>query len=216
MRAVLALFLPVVLVLSACSTTEVKLNVAVSAGENVNPSVRGRASPVVVRIFQLKNNVRFNGADFLSLYERDKDVLGDELISREERILEPGKAVELDVPAAKEMRFIGVFAGFRDIERSQWRDQIPFDDDLRSSWFSRKIQIPVGIVLNGQRVRIELFKSDEERKKWAKDKASEGGQLVRDKAGEAGETAKEKAAEGVRKKSEDAAGKVFGKMKLPF
>lgn len=211
-----ALLVSVLVLLSGCSTTEVRLDVGVNAGDAVNPSVRGRASPVVVRFYQLKNNVRFNGADFLSLYEKDKEVLGDEMISREERILEPGKVVEFDVPASPDMRFLGVFAGFRDVERAQWRDQVAFDDELRHSWFSRKIRVPVGVALNGQRVRVELFKSDEERNKWASEKVAEGGQLVRDKAGEAGEAVKEKAAEGVRKKGEDAAGKALGKVKLPF
>lgn len=176
-----------------------------NAGSEVNPSVRGRASPVMVRIYQLKNNVRFNGADFLSLYEKDKDVLGDELIAREEQILEPGKALELELPASPEMRFVAVFAGFRDVGRAQWRDQITFDDELRHSWFSRKIKVPVGVVLNGQQVRVELFKSDDERSKWASQKLEEGTQVVKDKASDA-----------VQKKGEGAAGKALGKIKMPF
>lgn len=193
------------LLVSGCSTTDVRLNVGLSAGAEVNPSVRGRASPVLVRIYQLKNNVRFNGADFLSLYDKDKDVLGDELIAREEQILEPGKTLELELPASPEMRFVAVFAGFRDVGRAQWRDQIAFDDELRHSWFRRKIKVPVGVAVNGQQVRVELFKSDDERSQWISKKLDEGTQMAKDKSAEA-----------AQKKGEAAAGKALGKMKMPF
>lgn len=193
------------LLVSGCSTTDVRLNVGLSAGSEVNPSVKGRASPVLVRIYQLRNNLRFNGADFLSLYEKDKDVLGDELIARDEQILEPGKTLELELPASPEMRFVAVFAGFRDVGRAQWRDQIAFDDELRHSWFRRKIKVPVGVAVNGQQVRVELFKSDDERSQWVSKKLDEGAQMAKDKSADA-----------AQKKGEAAAGKALGKMKTPF
>jgi len=63
---------------------------------------------------------------------------------------------------------------------------------------------------------VELFKSDDERSKWASEKLDEGGQLVRDKAAEGEQMAKDKASDAVQKKGEGIAGKAMGKMKMPF
>ena len=55
-----------------------------------NPDASGRPSPVVVRVFQFKNDGEFATADFFALYEKEKEALGASFISREEYVLAPG------------------------------------------------------------------------------------------------------------------------------
>jgi len=88
---------------------------------SVNPDSRGRPSPVVVRLYELKSMASFNGADFFSIYERDKETLGGELMAREEFLFRPGEKRQLDRKLQLDTRYVGVIAAFRDLEHAQWR-----------------------------------------------------------------------------------------------
>lgn len=88
---------------------------------SVNPDSRGRPSPVVVRLYELKSLAAFNGADFFSIYERDKETLGAELLAREEFLFRPGETRKLERKLQPEATYVGVIAAFRDLEHSQWR-----------------------------------------------------------------------------------------------
>jgi type VI secretion system protein VasD len=117
--------------LASCKTVpvkpskEAKAKVALSAAADVNPDATGKPSPVVVRVYQLKGDAAFSGADFFALFDDEMKVLGPELIGREEYVLTPSerRTVELAVP--KTAKFVGVIAAFRDIRNSQWRVVVP-------------------------------------------------------------------------------------------
>lgn len=97
------------------------LQAALSAASGVNPDGRGRASPVVVRVFELKTLAAFEGADFFSLWDREKETLGADLVAREELQLRPGEQRSLERTLAPETRHVGVIAAYRDLERAKWR-----------------------------------------------------------------------------------------------
>jgi type VI secretion system protein VasD len=119
------------IVLVSCKTvpikpsSEAKAKVALSAAADVNPDASGKPSPVVVRVYQLKGDAAFAGADFFALFDDEMKVLGPELIGREEYVLTPAekRTVELTVP--KTAKFVGVIAAFRDIRNAQWRVVVP-------------------------------------------------------------------------------------------
>ena len=92
-----------------------------TASTDANPDVHGRPSPIVVRIFELKGDAEFNGADFFSLYEREKETLGGSFIQREEYVLQPGEQKDLLLPMSREARYVGAIAAFRDIRAAKWR-----------------------------------------------------------------------------------------------
>ena len=103
--------------------TEIVVNIVVAP--NVNPDARGRASPMVVRLFELKNLAAFDGADFFALSEKDKDTLGPDLVVREELLLQPGEQRQFRRTLDPATRFIAVVAGYRDIDRARWRASMP-------------------------------------------------------------------------------------------
>jgi type VI secretion system protein VasD len=88
---------------------------------DVNPDSAGRASPVVVRVYQLRNDGEFNSADFFAVYEKEKETLGASLVSREEYVLAPGESRKLELPLNAETRFVAVVAAYRDIRAARWR-----------------------------------------------------------------------------------------------
>jgi type VI secretion system protein VasD len=115
------------LLLGACASAPkpTEIEGSVSAAANVNPSVSQRPSPLVIRLYELKTASAFNNADFVSLYQRDQAELGGDLVAREEVVLNPGESRPIRRVAAPETRFIGVLAGYRDLDRAKWRTVVP-------------------------------------------------------------------------------------------
>lgn len=112
------------LLLVACASKPPKpvparAQIIVSA--DANPDTSGRPSPVVLRVFQLRNDGEFATADFFALYDKEKETLGASFISREEYVLAPGETRNLQLELNGEARFLGAIAAFRDIRSARWR-----------------------------------------------------------------------------------------------
>lgn len=95
------------------------------ASKDLNPDQRGRPSPATVKLFDLKSSAGFEKADFFSLFDRERETLGPDLVSRDDLVLKPGDRLAQERKLAPEVQFIGVLVGYRDLERSQWRLLIP-------------------------------------------------------------------------------------------
>lgn len=106
-------------------TEPITLAVTLVAREDVNPDVRGRPSPIAVRVLELRTTSGFEVADFFSLYERDQATLSTELMAKEQFVLQPGATQGYTRKATAETRFLGVLAAYRDLERSVWRVTAP-------------------------------------------------------------------------------------------
>jgi type VI secretion system protein VasD len=120
--AILAIFLA----LAGCATSQpqrpIQVRTKLSSATDINPDASNRASPLVVRVFELRSDAEFAGADFFALYEREKQTLGEALIEREEFVLQPGtREQELQLSIGRDTRFIGVIAAYRDIRATRWR-----------------------------------------------------------------------------------------------
>ncbi len=113
-----------ILAMGGCASKPAKAVPAraeIIVSDDVNPDASGRASPIVVRVFQLRNDGEFASADFFTLYEKERETLGATLVSREEYVLAPGDSRKIELPVNPETRVIGVLAAFRDIRSAQWR-----------------------------------------------------------------------------------------------
>ena len=100
------------------------LEMNISAGPALNPSVQGRASPVVVRVFELKNPATFEDADFMSLYEHEREVLAADLVARDELVITPGEKRRIERVLQEETKLLGIVVAFRALERATWRTSI--------------------------------------------------------------------------------------------
>jgi len=101
--------------------TKTKSAMTLTASADTNPDATGRPSPVVVRVYQLKTDAAFKGAEFFALYDDDQKVLGPEMISRDEYVLAPSERKTIDVAVSRDTRFVGAVAAFRDIRNAEWR-----------------------------------------------------------------------------------------------
>lgn len=118
--------------LSACSTmnewvgtklgfdTDLTLRLKVDA--DINPDDKNKPSPLFVRLYELKEKKMFDRADFIGLYERDKEVLGADFVARQElKRLIPGKSREEKFVLNKETKFIAIYAEFLNYKAAKYK-----------------------------------------------------------------------------------------------
>jgi type VI secretion system protein VasD len=98
---------------------------AIVVTADVNPDSAGRPSPIVVRLYQLKEEGAFNGASYFALADKEQATLGPSLESREEYELQPGQTKELVLKIPPEARYLGAVAGYRDLNNSKWKALSP-------------------------------------------------------------------------------------------
>ncbi len=97
------------------------LRLSVVASDDVNPDIKGRASPISVRIYELKSVSGFSGASFMELYEKDKDVLAADMQSREVVQLAPkGDKSFPEKEVKADTTHLAAFAGYRDWQHARW------------------------------------------------------------------------------------------------
>jgi type VI secretion system protein VasD len=106
---------------SSRNTDSVQLRTRLTASTDLNPDGSGRPSPVVVRVFELRTESEFNGAEFFALYEREKQALSATLVGSQELVLQPGETRQLYLTVPRETRYVGVVAAYRDIRGARWR-----------------------------------------------------------------------------------------------
>ena len=99
--------------------------VFITADPAINVDRQNRATPVQVRLFELKNSSNFESIDFYTLFEKDEQALGSDVVAREQLVLQPGQSVSLIRKAKPEARMLGVFVAFRSIDKSAWRAVAP-------------------------------------------------------------------------------------------
>ncbi|XOZ32451.1 type VI secretion system lipoprotein TssJ [Halomonadaceae bacterium KBTZ08] len=109
------------LMLGGCAFFHPVADVQVSAGEEVNPDSEGRASPVLVRLYELKAPDAFKDAGFDPLHGDPESVLGDDLLGMKETMLRPGESWHIERALKDETHYLGVSAAFRDIDDAHWR-----------------------------------------------------------------------------------------------
>ncbi len=109
---------------AACPKEPVRINMVVSATNTVNPDDSGRPLSVVVRIYQLKDKGRLESADYNSLVKSDS-ILSEDVVERQERVVQPGTQATLDIRANPLANYVGVVALFRKPTGDGWRKIVP-------------------------------------------------------------------------------------------
>lgn len=112
------------LVLGGCASSgpaRIPSSGSIVAASNVNPNPEGRASPIVVRIYELHSAKVFQTADFFSLYGHGAKTLGKDLLGEQEYELQPGESQKFAHKLPHGTRFVGVVAAFRNIDKANWR-----------------------------------------------------------------------------------------------
>ena len=121
------LVLVVTLSLSACSSLAfwqddepLTMKVTITAANNINPNIDSLASPLEIRIYQLKDSEAFNQAVFIDLYNDDQGVLKADLLSKRNLdSLLPSETRQLTLPLITETKFVAIIAAFSDYRKAK-------------------------------------------------------------------------------------------------
>lgn len=120
--------------LSNCSPSPTPhLTISFVTTKDLNPDIEERPSPIVISIYQLKDDTSFIGSNFSSIYDKDESLLGSNLIRKREIELKPSQTYTLEDNLDKGTKFLGFIAAFRNINQAQWRQVIEITEDTTSN-----------------------------------------------------------------------------------
>ena len=133
------------------------LEIQIEATNLINPDDNSRPSPLLVRVYELRNETLFQDADFFSLYNTDKTVLQGDMLTVDQFILRPGESRSLRRKSNLQAGAVGVLAAYRDLPNATWRAlyKLPAARDIR--WYSpllRDEKVRLRVQLQGKVVSI--------------------------------------------------------------
>ena len=129
---------------------DLELNIMAKA--DINPDDSDTASPVVIRLYELKDRKKFEEIEFYDLYVNDKKVLGKNLIDKHRlKHLVPDSKRTKQLVLNKKTKFIGFFAEFSQYKKSKFRAVVEIDPH-----FDRKVDV----ILSGTDLLVDYKKNN--------------------------------------------------------
>ncbi|HKU00254.1 MAG TPA: type VI secretion system lipoprotein TssJ [Paraburkholderia sp.] len=99
-------------------------SVHIAVDKLVNQDSRGRPSPILVGVYELRATDTFGLASFPALQDRARETLGEDLVSLEQMVLVPGERRVVKRRANDMVHAVGFVAGYRQLEQSAWRSSV--------------------------------------------------------------------------------------------
>lgn len=111
---------------AACETPP-PFQIVLDISEQVNPDPRGRSLPTVVQVIQLKDSAKLERAGFRDLWNRPKELLGEDLLQVAEFTVAPGQKVQRWLQRDPKARFVLAMGHFRQPLGYSWRTVATLD-----------------------------------------------------------------------------------------
>ena len=89
--------------------------------DNINPNENGNPRPVVVRLYQLKSDVRLLNASYDDVLLKEKETLADDILKMDEVTVFPNDLVEVKFERIKEAAFLAGVALFHSPKGQSWK-----------------------------------------------------------------------------------------------
>lgn len=105
--------------------TDLKIDFIIDA--DINPDEQGVASPLFVRMYQLKSDKMMAKADFIDLFEQDSQTLGADMIGdvRKLKRFKPGENRSEIFVLDKKAQYVALYAEFLDFKDSHYKLVVP-------------------------------------------------------------------------------------------
>lgn len=130
----------------------VELELLFLAEKDMNPNLKGRPSPLAVKVFELKGTALFEESDYFSLQTDAKAVLAEEFAAvLDSFVIRPGSRKEIRKPAKAGTTALGIIAGYRTIDGATWQALHALPMPPEAGWFSSPVKV---------RLQIQLQESD--------------------------------------------------------
>lgn len=102
------------------------LKITFVADADINPDEKKKPSPLYIRMYELKSTKMFNKADFISLYERDSEIIGADLIAVQKlKPLKPGETRDDFLVLDNKTVYVALYAEFLQYKDAVYRVVIP-------------------------------------------------------------------------------------------
>ena len=126
----------ILLTVISCSTVNSKvggllsldtdLSLAFDVDADINPDDSKTPSPLFIRLYELKSPKMFNKANFIDIFERDKEALGADMINKQKlKRIKPGEGREEDFVLSEGTKYIGLYAEFLQYKNAAYKVVIP-------------------------------------------------------------------------------------------
>ncbi|GGB82379.1 hypothetical protein GCM10011352_05250 [Marinobacterium zhoushanense] len=128
-------------------TQTYKLPVKVAVDAEVNQYGEGESHPIVLRLYQLTGNGAFQNAQFLDLFKKDREMLGDSLVDviyLDPQL--PGQQQQMEFDIQQQTRYLAVLAEFADYGNASAKSLVQLGEDPQSE--------PMIVHVSGLRVSI--------------------------------------------------------------
>ena len=115
--------LALALLLTGCSWFAAgapQANFTIQSASYLNPDIQNNPEPIVVTVYQLKNQFAFKQASYDALANNSAAVLGNDLIDKDIMEVRPGKTLEIAKALSPDTQYIGIVAAYRDINKARW------------------------------------------------------------------------------------------------
>lgn len=113
--------------LTACAHTTTHPGLAMvnlHTANYLNPDINGKASPVVVTLYQLKSPYNFKQASYAELSDNASRVLGNDLVDKNTLEMRPGSSRTIEQHIDENTQYLGIVAAYRDIQSANWHKVI--------------------------------------------------------------------------------------------
>lgn len=105
----------------AAPTAPRTLSVELAASGEINPGPTGKPSPLPIEIYVLRSPGRFQSLDYFELKNNGASALSGDLVDSRSLSLRPGQSTTITMTTGGDGAYIGVAAGFREIDSANWR-----------------------------------------------------------------------------------------------
>jgi len=96
----------------------------IQAARDLNPSAGGQATPVRVRLYELKSAGVFSRADYFSLVDAASATLSTDLVAQDEWLIQPGQQLTLERTLDEHSRLLGLVVSYRELDSAVWRQMV--------------------------------------------------------------------------------------------
>ena len=120
--------------------TDLKIDFIIDA--DINQDEQGIASPLFIRMYELKSEKMMKKADFIDIYEKDKETLGADLVGEVHKLkrFTPGQNRTESFVLDKGTQYVGLYAEFFDFKESKFKLTFPV---VANNVFRNSIKIRV-------------------------------------------------------------------------
>jgi type VI secretion system protein VasD len=104
--------------------TDIKIDFIIDS--DINPDDIGTASPLFIRLYELKSTTMMKKADFLDVYEQDEKVLGPDMVAVHRlKRFKPGQNRSEQLVLNKDTQYVALFAEFSNFSNSKFKLIVP-------------------------------------------------------------------------------------------